>query len=88
MKKLTDLQRTYLFLIDTLDGSFMPSSDADPQAIDILNDLVKAKCLTVETTDGGNRYHLTSRGKQEGYGDGPDKLEALFGRLERARVQP
>lgn len=81
MKRLSDLERTYLFLIGTIGGSYIPSSYADPEAIAILNRLVRAKCLMVEATDDGARYHLTRKGREEGSGDGPDKVREVFGWL-------
>lgn len=81
MKKLSEMQRSYLFLIDEIGGSFLPSEYADPGALDMLTSLIRAKCLTVEVTDGGNRYHITELGKQEGVGSGPDKIREVFGWL-------
>lgn len=65
MKKLTDIQRTYLFLIDSIGGSYCPDADSDPGAVKILNDLAKAKRLRVEPTDALPRYHLTAQGRAD-----------------------
>ena len=63
MRKLTKTEHTFLALIGSVGGSFIPSEDADPTAFELLRSLVKAKCLTVEDTDGGFRYHLTAKGR-------------------------
>lgn len=65
MRKLDHDERTYLDLISRVGGSFCPHSDADPGRIKVLNDLVKAKRLRVESTDDGPRYHLTAQGRAD-----------------------
>jgi hypothetical protein len=54
-----------LSLIADCGGSFIPTEWSDPIKIRALDDLVKSKRLTVEPTDGGNRYHLTAQGRAD-----------------------
>lgn len=64
MRKLTETEHTFLALIGSVGGSFIPSDDADPSAFELLRSLVKAKCLTVEECDlPQGRYHLTAKGR-------------------------
>jgi len=62
MRKLNAIQFTLLRLIADAGGSFIPSEDSDPIKLRALRDLVKAGRLSVEPTDGGDRYHLTAQG--------------------------
>lgn len=65
MRKLDNAQRTLLSLINMTGGSYMAPDDITPEGVRFLHDLVKAKRLTVEPTDGGNRYHLTAQGRAD-----------------------
>lgn len=68
MRKLSGIRIEMLRLVLDCGGSFMPADSADPGRVRILDDLVKAKRLTVEATDGGNRYHLTAQGREDANG--------------------
>jgi hypothetical protein len=65
MRKLSGIQVEMLRLVSDCGGSFIPAPSADPGRMKVLDDLVKVKRLTVEATDGGNRYHLTSQGRAD-----------------------
>ena len=65
MRKLSGIQIDMLRLVLDCGSSFMPADTADPGRVRILDDLVRAKRLTVESTDGGNRYHLTAQGRED-----------------------
>lgn len=65
MRRLTSLQTKLLQLIANADGSYCPDADLDPMAVRALHELVKAKRLTVEQTDGGARYHITAQGRED-----------------------
>jgi hypothetical protein len=65
MRKLSGIQVEMLRLVWDCGGSFIPSETADASRVKVLDDLVKAKRLTVEPTDGGNRYHLTAQGRAD-----------------------
>ena len=65
MRKLTPVQHKLLQLIADAGGSYCPDVDLDPMAVRSLHELVKAKRLTVEPTDGPARYHLTAQGRED-----------------------
>lgn len=64
-KKLSTFETELLRRIANEGGSYCPSIDLDPGAVRVLHELVKAKRLTVEPTDGPARYHLTSLGWED-----------------------
>jgi hypothetical protein len=65
MRKITLQQQVLLKLIDRTGGSYCPPDDIAPEGVRLLDDLVKAKRLAVEPTDGGPRYHLTAQGRED-----------------------
>lgn len=65
MKKINQFQQRILYYIDQAGGSYCPGEDIHPDSATDLDYLVKAKRLTVEPTDGGNRYHLTAQGRAD-----------------------
>lgn len=65
MKKLQSVESRILYYIDQAGGSYCPDDEISPEAEIALHRLVKAKRLTVEPTDGGNRYHLTAQGRAD-----------------------
>lgn len=66
MKKITETQRVMLNHIYAVGGSYCPDTDLDPLGWRALNDLVKAKRLSVETYDGSPpRFNMTAQGHAE-----------------------
>lgn len=65
MRKINPTQKRILYFIDQAGGSYCPGDDIGPDAIRALHELVKAKRLTVEPTDGLARYHLTAQGRED-----------------------
>lgn len=65
MRKLDATQQRILYFIDQAGGSYCPGDDIGPDAVRALHELVKAKRITVEQTDGGARYHLTAQGRED-----------------------
>lgn len=65
MKRIEKGHVNVLKFVAHIGGSYCPSSDAcaEPFIMDTLNYLVKAKCLTVEPTDDGPRFHINARGR-------------------------
>jgi len=65
MRKLTPDLRLMLQVIANAGDSYCPDDSIDPARVRQLHELVKAKRLTVESTDGGARYHLTAQGRED-----------------------
>jgi hypothetical protein len=65
MRKLTPQEERALFVLAT-HGSFCPGMEMrNPALMKVLDGLVKKKRATVEMTDDGPRYSLTSLGAEE-----------------------
>lgn len=66
MRKFTSTHTILLSLIAESGGTYCPHDGIDPSAMRLLDDLVKAKRLTVEANDGAPpRYHLTAQGRSD-----------------------
>lgn len=69
MRKITDFHRRMLWAVEHAGGSYCPHDGIDPAALKMLDDLVKAKRLSVEPNDGAPpRYSLTAYGRAELHG--------------------
>lgn len=65
MMHLMEGEALILSAIRDIGGSWCPAAELAPASEQALRRLVKAKRLTVEVTDGGNRYHLTAQGRAD-----------------------
>ncbi|WP_108397594.1 hypothetical protein [Devosia submarina] len=67
MRKLTDQERQLLELINSAGGSVCPGTDTTiPKAgHKALQRMARAGLLSIEETDDGPRFHLTSAGRGE-----------------------
>jgi hypothetical protein len=67
MRRLDTSEENALRFVKRVGGSYCPNRDAaaEPFIIDTLNSLVRKKRMSVEATDDGPRFTITTQGEAD-----------------------